>query len=371
MNTAVVDLRSEAGEAVRRSVAVLQRGGLVVLPTETVYGVAACIDAPEAAQALATAKGRPAHKPLALALPDRAGVLRVMPGVGVLGRRLIRRGLPGPLTLVVADALDGSPLAQLAPDVLRTLSTDGSLGVRVPDHAEVQEILHRVGRPVALSSANVSGHADPVTAQDAIQCLGDTVALVVDDGPTQYRKSSTVVRVEQDTWTLVREGVVPASTVQRLANVVILFVCAGNVCRSPMADAICRRMLAEKLGCRPAQLERHGYCILSAGVSAAWGASATELAAMVAREHGTHLVSHVSQPLTKTLVEQSDLILVMTAQQRDRVCELSADAAERTCLLDVEGADIADPMGHCLDQYRQAADRIRTGIESVLATRTP
>ena len=371
MSTAVVDLRKNTGEAVRRAVTELQSGHLVVLPTETVYGVAACLDVAGAAQALMEAKGRPNHKPFTLALPDRDAALRTVPTVGAAGRRIIQRGLPGPLTLIVADALDDSPLGELDAESTRLISTDGSLGLRVPAHSDVQEVLHRTGRPVVLTSANVSGGSDATTAEEAVAGLGDAVALVVDGGPTQYRKSSTVVRVEGNGWRLLREGVVPAGTVQRLANFVILFVCAGNVCRSPMADGLCRRLLGERVGCRPEQLEKNGYCILSAGVSAEWGAPATEFAATVAREHGAELGNHVSQPLAKVLVEQSDLVLTMTAQQRQRVQTLAPGAADRAHLLDVDGHDIADPMGHDLEQYRDAARRIRLGIEHVLATWVP
>lgn len=368
METAVVDLRSDRAEGIRRAVTALQSGQLVALPTETVYGLAACLDLPEALAALVAAKARPANKPLTIGLAHPTAVPELIPGIDALGRRIVRRGLPGPLTLVFAGALASSPIRHLAPPAVKAVSADGSLGVRVPAHPETQEILHRVGRPVVLTSANLSGGADPATAQDALAHLNGVVHLALDDGATRYGRSSTVVLVGPDGWRVLREGVVAASMVQRLANVVILFVCTGNVCRSPMAAAMCRRMLADRLRCAPDKLEQHGYCILSAGVSAEWGGPATEFARTVAREHGAELGTHESEPLTQVLVEQSDLILAMTAQHVQRVLELSADAAERTHLLDVDGHDIADPMGHGLEEYRDAARRIGAGIEHVLAT---
>src|SRR6516165_10637865 len=95
-------------------------------------------------------------------------------------------------------------------------------------------------------------------------------------------------------------------------NCHILFVCTGNTCRSPLAQALCARLLADRLGCEPADLPARGFFVQSAGLAAMIGAEATPEAAAIAREHGADLSGHKSQPLTLDLLAQTDLLFAMT-----------------------------------------------------------
>src|SRR5262249_43476051 len=92
----------------------------------------------------------------------------------------------------------------------------------------------------------------------------------------------------------------------------ILFVCTGNTCRSPLAQAMCARLLADRLGCEPADLPARGFSVQSAGLAAMIGAEATAEAVAVAREMGADLSGHKSQPLTRELLAQTDLLFTMT-----------------------------------------------------------
>src|SRR5690606_19881492 len=104
--------------------------------------------------------------------------------------------------------------------------------------------------------------------------FGDDVDLVLDDGRTQYCQPSTVVHVHSDHLTILREGIVTESHLRRLSSLVIVMVCTGNTCRSPMAAALLRQRMAERLGCDINELEDRGVVVASAGLNAYGGGAA-------------------------------------------------------------------------------------------------
>lgn len=161
---------------IREAAGILRAGGLVVLPTETVYGLAAALGVPGALERLYRAKGRPAHKPTARFVRGAEDLEREGVTLAGAARRLAERFWPGPLTLVVPTG-------------------KGDIGWRVPDHPVCQAILGELGEPLAVTSANRSGGAEARTAQEAAKELGESVDLVLDAGRTGDAPPSTVVRV--------------------------------------------------------------------------------------------------------------------------------------------------------------------------------
>ena len=144
---------------------------------------------------------------------------------------------------------------------------------------------------------------------------------------------------------------------------VILLVCTGNTCRSPMAEALTRKLLAERLSCGVDQVEEQGVAVLSAGLSAMFGGrAAPEAVATMARE-GLDLASHVSQPLTEQLVRNADLLLAMTRAHRDAILAQWPDAGGRVHLLMQSGADVPDPIGCPAEMYERCAAQLKAGIE--------
>jgi protein-tyrosine-phosphatase len=141
----------------------------------------------------------------------------------------------------------------------------------------------------------------------------------------------------------------------------ILFVCSGNTCRSPLAEALARDIL-------PGRLD-FAVEIASAGTSAVEGAPASQQSIDVARAHGIDLSAHRSRPLNPGLVRSADLIVTMGVRHRDSVGEVDPDSLESTFLLtnfsDRHHGDIPDPIGASLDVYQQTYLVIRECIESM------
>jgi tRNA threonylcarbamoyl adenosine modification protein (Sua5/YciO/YrdC/YwlC family) len=368
MPPALIDVRSaeDTRDVVHRAVQAVTEGRLVAVPTETVYGVAASALDERAVERLLLVKGRAADQPLTLAIRSPSEARDYAPAMSPLAERLARRCWPGPVTLVVDDTHPESLVKKLPEAVQERVSPKGMVGLRVPGHNLVLDVLRLMVGPLVLSSANRSGQPDSRTAEDVLQSIGSDLDMILDDGPCRFGQPSTVVRVEGKQYQILRPGVVPEATLKRLSSMMILFVCTGNTCRSPMAEGFARKSLARRLGCSMQELEDQGVVIGSAGVSTSMGGRASLEAVRVLSEHGVNLADHETQPLSEPMVRHADVIFVMSRAHREAVISQWPAAAQRTRLLSRDGTDIFDPIGGPPERYERCAEQIRIAVEAQL-----
>jgi len=333
----------------------LIQGGLVVFPTETVYGIAVNADSPSALQRLIKLKQSPPDRPFTYHIADIDEIYRYVKQVPNLAHRLIRKFWPGPLTLV--------------------LETENKklIGIRLPDHPVARDLIRLAYVPVVAPSANLANQATPREVSEIIRSFGHEIDFIIDSGPTRYGESSTVVKISPDNrWEIIREGVIKKEEINRLAVKIIVFVCTGNTCRSPMAVGLFEKMLSAKLGVpKPAcagreELEKSGYKIISGGTAAVYGMPASDKAAEVLKEYGGDISGHRSQPVTLTMIEEADQIYVMTQGHLTTLKEWIPSAASKISLLSPSGEDIADPIGKDIEAYRQSALKIKNGLELII-----
>lgn len=181
----------------------VRAGGLVVYPTETLYGLGADPFNEAAVKRVFMAKRRPFDMPLSVAVSD----VRMFETLGVLNpaaRRLIDRFLPGPLTILVTKKPS-------VPDILT--SGTGQIGIRIPDHPFALKLIRAAG-PIVATSANRHSHPDPVTCAMAKKDLGRAVGVYVDGGRTRLQAPSTIVDVSEGRVEIIRPGVVSADEIE-------------------------------------------------------------------------------------------------------------------------------------------------------------
>ncbi|MBS3733506.1 MAG: threonylcarbamoyl-AMP synthase [Phycisphaerae bacterium] len=355
--------RRQAAKAVRRGAGALSAGQLVGFPTETVYGVGALATEGDAVARLRDVKGRP-ERPFSVHLGGPGEAERYV-HPDIWARRLMRRAWPGALTLVLPAT---GPLADAALDdaVRDRLVADDWIGLRCPDEPIAAALLAAVDGPVVASSANPPGAASPRDAVEVLRGLPDALDVLIDAGRARGGTESTIVRLADGELTMLREGAYTERQVRRLLRWRLLFVCTGNTCRSPMAAALAKAQVAQRLGVSVGALRQWGVEIRSAGLVAADGLSATAEAVDAAKRLGADVSQHRSGTINRDLIAWADVVFCMTDVHVGEVLRLDEAAADRVRRLDADG-DIPDPVGRGEAAYHRTAERIRRALEQELA----
>ena len=194
--------------------------------------------------------------------------------------------------------------------------------------------------------------------------LDGKIDIALDAGPCEHRKASTVVKAEAENFQVLREGAYTKAQIDELLATQIVFVCTGNTCRSPIAEALAKKFIAEKLGCEVDGLAKFGYKVISAGLMQFVGMPASDGSVEFCAKRNVDLTSHRSRAVSAELLGSSDSIFVMTESHRREIADLWPEASQKCFLLD-ENGDIADPIG-C---EQQAYDKCGTAIEAAVRKR--
>ena len=203
-------------EAVARAVQLLDKGEIVALPTETVYGLAADALNPTAAVKIFEAKERPRFDPLIVHISERQWLEKiadVRAGDRQLILRLTDTFWPGPFTVVL-------PKREFVPDIV-TAGLD-TIAVRISPHPIFDEIVCAFGKPLAAPSANRFGQVSPTTAQHVLHELEGRISLIIDAGPTEHGLESTIIAVQDDRIRILRRGPITAEQLSKFAKVDIV-----------------------------------------------------------------------------------------------------------------------------------------------------
>ena len=193
-------LTTQIGEAAD----ILRRGGLVAVPTETVYGLAGNGLDPEVIREIYEVKGRPAVKPISLMVPGAAAISRLCREVPPAALRLAERFWPGPLTLVLKAE-------ENIPEILRAGGL--TVGLRCPRQEQTLELLKKLDFPLGVPSANPSGKPSPVTAEEVLGYFDGKIDAVIDGGACALGQASTVLDMSTRPYRILRQGSLPEKAI--------------------------------------------------------------------------------------------------------------------------------------------------------------
>lgn len=351
---------------IKRAAAVVEAGGLVAFPTETVYGIA-CRVAGDSLGRLDGVKGRQSEKRYTLHIGVAGEIEKYVPRMSLRAEKLIGNAWPGPLTVVFEmDAEAVEKQRQVVGDeVFRCLYRDSSIGVRCPDNLIAAKLLRAADCPVVAPSANPAAAAPAVSADEVMGYFEGKIDMVLGGGRCRGGKNSTVVKIGKKDITVLREGGYSLEQIKAMWKVQILFVCTGNTCRSPMAEGLCRKYLAQKLGCEVDELDQMGYKVVSAGVMGLSRSGASPEAIAVCKAMGADIASHGSRPVTERLVEDSDIVFVMCESHRRQILAVWPQV-EKKCFLLADDKNVSDPIGGSYEIYEACAAMIADALKERL-----
>lgn len=203
-----LDLKnSKDYQKLRYSAEIIKNGGIVVFPTETVYGIGTNGLYKEAVQRLYKIKERPLNKPISLLVSDFEMIENVVKDISEIEYKIMKKFFPGPLTIILNKK-------DIVPDILT--SGGSTVGIRMPEEEITRKLIEYAGVPIAAPSANISGKPSGIDIKDIIKEFGDKVNYYIDGGKSKIGISSTIVKVENNSIKILREGSISKKEIENI-----------------------------------------------------------------------------------------------------------------------------------------------------------
>lgn len=344
-----VDYKKINADKIKQASEILISGGLLALPTDTVYGLAVNSRNKEAVKRLYDIKRRSLTKPFVIQISsiDKLDEFNVEINKDV--NALMNKYWPGPLTMI-----------------LKSKNKD-KLAFRIPRDEIALEVLRKCGLPLYVPSANFSGEPAPRGVQDVIVSFDGIIEGIIEVKSRASGVESAIIDLTQKPYLVIREGVIGCKQLNKefsaegkfLKVKNVLVVCTGNSCRSVMAKGFLKKVLKH----------RKDVTVDSAGTAAINGFAPTEETVKVMKRQQIDVSGERSEHVTPGMIKRADLILVMQTRHKNYILDILPETSNKVFLVreykDSSGRtnfDVADPIGQSLEVYERVAEEIKKEI---------
>ncbi len=366
-----IDPKKPDKKIVKRAIKVLQEGGVIVYPTNTLYGLGVDVFNQKALDRLFVLKQRGPHQPVSLLVASLEQLRSLYATVSAEQYRQLLRLLPGKYTFLLK-----SRFKENIPYLLSGATEGAKTGFRIAEYDLCRQLVIGLGDPITSTSANISGKPNAKTVQDIIAQFGDRLDLILDAGPTPDLRGSTIIDLTKDPYLVVREGGVSLEELRRKWPDVplkkrkekfrVTFVCSGNICRSAMAQGILRETLSKTRFKNFVEVESAGTLPTASG-------PAHPLTLKILSAHGIDMYHHQARAINAQIVEESDLLICMAVNHYEYLRRQFPEHKEKIVLLKewhrrskLSNPSIADPIGHDEAFYEQTFVEIQNEIKRIL-----
>lgn len=359
---------------IKETVKCLDDGGIIVYPTDTLYGLGVDVFNRKAVHKLFNIKQRDMRRPVSIMMHSIQQVKEIFGLYPEAIAKDMEKIFPGKMTALIENRLEKKiPVFERVDKPGRYFD---KIGLRIPDSPVCTAISLLFDSPISSTSANLSGQGNVFSVRDVIAHFGPRLDLILDAGEIPRSSGSTILDMSKQPYLVVREGEVTLNDLKeklgekRVAlqkeKFTVTFICSGNICRSPIAEGILKRIISKTK-------YRNQIDVNSAGTLPLPASQAHDHAISVCDTHKIDLRSHISRHVSTDIIERSDLIFCMAQDHFTYLMKHFPQQQQKFVLLkqwqrpnQLAIPSIADPIGHNLKFYRQTYDEIFQEIKRVL-----
>jgi len=353
--------------AISRATNILRSGGIIIYPTDTLYGFGVMLNDRKAIKKLNDVKKRDRKKPFSILINNIKQAEQICGGLTSREEEFFRILLPGKITVLLR--------AKKKLNIYGFENLD-KVGFRIPESNLCHLLVKKAGSPISSSSVNISHEPNIDDTSEIEERFSEDVNLFLDSGPVLSLKGSSVVDLTASPPILIREGDVLKEEIEKKLNIeissslqrkyIISFICSGNICRSPMAEGILKKLFDKSKIARKVEIN-------SAGTLNLMPTKASFEAIKICQNHKVDINKHRSTPIDRFILDNANLIICMATYHYNLLLKNYPEYADKIYVLksmnneeNIIDPSIADPIGMSEEFYEQIYLEIETELKRIL-----